>query len=119
MQKPPIVVDIVKWNTFTERVALMAISQTLEEFENYFTNFLAKLGFNDVVTTLELKPYAADGDTLSISMPLKDEIAQASGMYSAALFGAADIAGTLLAMQMYTDSGMFPPGSAVQPKFHE
>lgn len=87
----------------------MAIAQTTEEFEAYFSTFLSRLGFDDIVTTLELKPYAADGKSISLSMPLKDEIAQASGMYSAAaLFGAADIAGTFLAMQSYADKGQFP-----------
>lgn len=87
----------------------MAVSQTREEFENYFSTFLARLGFDDVVTTLGLKPYGADGKTLTLSMPLKDEIAQASGMYSAAaLFGIADITGTFLAMQTYADKGQFP-----------
>lgn len=87
----------------------MPISPTLDDFSADFTGFLDRLGFDDVVTTLGLVPHAADGESLSLRLPLRDTIAQASGMFSAAaLFGAADIVGTFVAMQSYADSGKFP-----------
>ena len=53
--------------------------------------------------------HAADGQSISLRMPLKDSLAQANGMFSAAAqFGAADIAGTFLAMAAYADKGQFP-----------
>lgn len=87
----------------------MAVPENLEAFETFFYNYLDRLGFDDIVKTLGLKPHAADGQTLSMEMPLTDAVSQASGMYAAAaLFGAADITGTLLAMTSYQDKKMFP-----------
>lgn len=87
----------------------MAVPTTLEEFTDFFEKFTEKRGFDDIAATLRLEPAAADGETISMTMPLSDPIAQANGMFSAAaLFGAADITGTLLAMQAYAGSGQFP-----------
>lgn len=87
----------------------MALPESREEFQTFFDRFTERLGFDDVVTTLGLKPHDAGDGSISMSMELRDEIAQASGMYSAAaLFGAADITGTLLTMQAYVDKGQFP-----------
>lgn len=87
----------------------MTIPQNIEEFSNFFYGYLDRLGFDDIVKNLDLVPAKADGELLGMSMALKDSIAQASGMYSAAaLFGLADITGTLLAMQAYAGSGQFP-----------
>lgn len=87
----------------------MAVPQNVEEFSTFFYGYLDRLGFDDIVKTLDLVPSQADGEVLGMSMALKDSIAQASGMYSAAaLFGLADITGTLLAMQHYAGSGQFP-----------
>lgn len=62
--------------------------------------FEASLAFDDIAVTLGLEPQGADGDSISMSMPLTGALAQASGMFSAtALFGAADITGTLLVLQ--------------------
>ncbi|MEE2523637.1 PaaI family thioesterase [Pseudarthrobacter sp. J75] len=82
---------------------------SLEEFTAFVDKFAAKRGFDDIAATLQLQPYAVTEDSVSMSMPLQESYAQASGMYSAAaLFGAADITGTLLAMQSYAGSGQFP-----------
>lgn len=85
------------------------IPQSRDEFAEFFHGFLGKLGFDDIVTTLGLRPHAAEGETISLSMELKDSVAQANGMFAAAaLFGAADITGTMLAMQAYAGTGQFP-----------
>ncbi|MGO1726167.1 hypothetical protein CIK76_01945 [Glutamicibacter sp. BW80] len=87
----------------------MTIPANVEDLDQLVSKFLSRLGFDDIVTTLGLVPHAANGETISLRMPLQDSIAQANGMYSAAaLFGAADIAGTFLAMSAYADSGQFP-----------
>ncbi|MGH3653579.1 PaaI family thioesterase [Glutamicibacter sp.] len=87
----------------------MAIPNSVEELGALVDKFLSRLGFDDIVTTLGLVPHAADGKSISLRMPLKDPLAQANGMFSAAAqFGAADIAGTFLAMAAYADSGQFP-----------
>ena len=87
----------------------MAIPQTLDEFSEFYTAFTKRRGFDDIAATLDLQPAAADGESISMTMLLRDSIAQANGMFSAAaLFGAADITGTLLAMQAYADSDQFP-----------
>lgn len=87
----------------------MAISTTLDELTAYVDAFTARRGFADIAATLGLEPHGADGRSISLRMPLADPIAQANGMYSAAaLFGAADITGTFLAMQTYAESGQFP-----------
>jgi len=87
----------------------MAISSSLEQLTAFVDEFLARLGFDDVVATLGIVPHAADGESISLRMPLADHIAQANGMFSAtALFGASDITGTFAAMQAYADSGQFP-----------
>lgn len=87
----------------------MAISTSLEELARYVDTFAERRGFDDIVATLGLEAHAADGETISLRLPLHDSIAQASGMYSAAaLFGAADITGTFLAMQAYAETDQFP-----------
>ncbi|MBO0898037.1 MULTISPECIES: PaaI family thioesterase [Arthrobacter] len=87
----------------------MALPATLEDFTAFMEKFTAARGFDDIAVTLGLEPHAVDGESISMSMPLTDPLAQANGMFSAAaLFGAADITGTLLAMQAYAGSGQFP-----------
>ena len=87
----------------------MPAPATLEEFQSFLDRFEAKRGFDDIAVTLGLEPHAADGKTLSMRMELTEALAQANGMFSAAaLFGAADITGTLLAMQSYAGTGQFP-----------
>lgn len=87
----------------------MAHPSTLEEFSAFVEKFTANRGFDDIAATLGLEPHAVTETTVSMSMPLQDAYAQASGMFSAAaLFGAADITGTFLAMQTYAGSGQFP-----------
>jgi uncharacterized protein (TIGR00369 family) len=87
----------------------MTHPSSLEEFSAFVENFTAKRGFDDIAATLCLEPHAVTESTVSMSMPLQDAYAQASGMFSAAaLFGAADITGTFLAMQTYAGSGQFP-----------
>lgn len=87
----------------------MSIPSTPEAFAEFFARFTENRGFDDIAATLDLTPDGADGTSISMTMPLKDSIAQANGMFSAAaLFGAADITGTLLAMQAYADDGQFP-----------
>lgn len=87
----------------------MAIPANTEELQAYVDKFLDRLGFDDIVTTLGLVAHEADGETISLRMDLRTPISQANGMFSAAaLFGAADIAGTFLAMAAYAESGQFP-----------
>lgn len=95
----------------------MAIAADLPELIADVEGFAARRGFDDIAVTLGLVPHAADGETISLRMPLTDALAQASGMFSAAaLFGAADITGTFLAMQAYEGSESFP--LAVQSNQH-
>lgn len=87
----------------------MAIPANTEELQTYISKFLDRLGFDDIVTTLGLTAHAADGQSISLRMDLREPISQANGMFSAAaLFGAADITGTFLAMAAYTEAGQFP-----------
>lgn len=87
----------------------MAHPADLDEFTVYVDKFTARLGFDDIVATLGLKPHAVDSDSISMSMQLTEPLSQATGMFSAAaLFGAADISGTFLAMQAYAGTGQFP-----------
>lgn len=87
----------------------MAISPSLNDLTRYVDAFTKRRGFDDIAATLGLEPCAADGESISLRLPLRDPIAQANGMFSAAaLFGAADIAGTFLAMQAYAESEQFP-----------
>lgn len=87
----------------------MAVSTSLEDLTRFVDEFTARRGFDDIAETLGLRPHAADGNTISLRMPLRDGLAQASGMFSAAaMFGAADITGTFLAMQVYSDGEQFP-----------
>lgn len=95
----------------------MTIAADLPELIADVESFAARRGFDDIAVTLGLVPHAADGKTISLRMPLTDALAQASGMFSAAaLFGAADITGTFLAMQAYEGTGSFP--LAVQSNQH-
>ncbi|WP_411731486.1 PaaI family thioesterase [Paeniglutamicibacter sp.] len=87
----------------------MALPATLSEFTARWDKFRDSLGFEDITFTLRLSPHAVTEDSMSFSMPLCDGLAQANGMYAAAaLFGAADITGTFLAMNAYADAGQFP-----------
>jgi uncharacterized protein (TIGR00369 family) len=87
----------------------MALPATLEEFTAFVEKFTAARGFDDIAATLGLEPHAVDGDSISMSMPLTEPLSQANGMFSAAaLFGAADITGTFLALQAYAGTGQFP-----------
>ncbi|EMQ98689.1 PaaI family thioesterase [Paeniglutamicibacter gangotriensis] len=87
----------------------MALPATLSEFTARWDKFRDSLGFEDITFTLRLTPHAVTEDSMSFSMPLCDELSQANGMFAAAsLFGAADIAGTFLAMNAYADAGQFP-----------
>ncbi|MFB0832989.1 PaaI family thioesterase [Arthrobacter halodurans] len=87
----------------------MALPATLEEFTAFVEKFTATRGFDDIAATLGLEPHAVDGDSISMSMPLTEPLSQANGMFSAAaLFGAADITGTFLALQAYAGTGQFP-----------
>jgi uncharacterized protein (TIGR00369 family) len=87
----------------------MALPATLAEFTARWDAFHRSVGFKDISCTLRLSPHAVTEDSMSFSMPLCDELAQANGMFAAAsLFGAADIAGTFLAMQAYAGTGQFP-----------
>lgn len=75
----------------------------------FFEDFTQQKGFDDIVHTLGLAPHAVDAGTISMRLPLADAISQANGMYSAAaLFGAADVTGTLLAMHRYGGDSQFP-----------
>jgi uncharacterized protein (TIGR00369 family) len=87
----------------------MALPANLDEFRAYTEKFAARRGFDDIAATLGLEPHAVTEDSISMSMPLTEPLSQANGMFSAAaLFGAADITGTFLAMQAYADKGQFP-----------
>jgi acyl-coenzyme A thioesterase PaaI-like protein len=88
---------------------IMKISRSLDELRQYVEEFTTRRGFDDIAATLGLQPQGADGSTISLRMPLREALAQANGMFSAAaLFGAADITGTFLAMQAYADEDQFP-----------
>lgn len=87
----------------------MAVPGTLEEFQRRWKEFCAGLTHEEIVDTLGLVPYAVSEDSLSLAMPLVDRLRQAGGMFSAtALFGAADITGTYLALQVLSEEGKFP-----------
>ncbi len=63
---------------------------------------------DDVAVTLGLYPISGDTQHVSLGMPLRPQIGQPQGWFSApALFGAADVAGTWLAM-LNCDDGAFP-----------
>lgn len=58
---------------------------------------------------VDLVPQLCDRDSISMSMKLTEAIAQANGMFSAAvLSGAADVTGTFLALQRYAGTGQLP-----------
>ena len=95
----------------------MAIPADLPEFQTAWERFTAKRGFDDIAVTLGLEPEAADGESISMRMPLSPPIMQANGMYAAAaLFGAADIASTFLSILAKAEEGQFP--LAVQSNQH-
>jgi uncharacterized protein (TIGR00369 family) len=86
----------------------MPLPASLEEFAIRWDAFRAGLGGEEITDTLEIEPYACDGATLTMSVPLTPRLRQAGGMFSAtALFGAADITGTFLALQV-VEPGLFP-----------
>lgn len=87
----------------------MAHPKNVEEFKAYVEKFESRRGFDDIAVTLGLQPHAVTEDSISMTLPLTEPMAQANGMFSAAsLFGAADITGTFLAMMTYADKGGFP-----------
>lgn len=87
----------------------MAIPATLDDFRDFLTTFAASRAFDDIAVTLGVEPQGADGESISMSMPLTGALAQANGMFSAtALFGVADITGTLLALQALEERDGFP-----------
>ncbi len=56
-------------------------------------------GVNDVAATLALYPVSGTPEEVVVGMPLRREVTQPAGMYSApAMFGLADVTGTWLAM---------------------
>jgi uncharacterized protein (TIGR00369 family) len=62
----------------------------------------------DVTATLGLVPVSGNEQEVTLRMPLRREISQPAGMFSAAsLYGLADISGTFLAMAHAGDAG-FP-----------
>lgn len=74
---------ITKWNDFYSRV-------------------------EDLAATLGLVPVSGDRRHVTLRMPLRQEISQPGGLFSApALYGLADICGTWLAMQQVPE-GKFP-----------
>lgn len=87
----------------------MALPSSLTELTTRWDTFRDEVGFEDITYTLRMTPHALTENSMSFSMPLCDELSQASGMFAAAaLFGAADITGTFLAMQAYAEAGQFP-----------
>lgn len=63
---------------------------------------------SDVKETLQLYPISGSQEEVRLGMPLRQEISQPAGMFSApALFGLADLSGTWLAMQ-HVPKGVFP-----------
>jgi uncharacterized protein (TIGR00369 family) len=63
---------------------------------------------DDVTATLGLVPVSGSEREVTLRMPLRQEISQPAGMFSAAsLYGLADISGTFLAMAHVGDAG-FP-----------
>lgn len=87
----------------------MALPSSLTELTARWDSFRDAVGFEDITYTLRMTPHALTENSMSFSMPLCDELSQASGMFAAAaLFGAADITGTFLAMQAYAEAGQFP-----------
>lgn len=87
----------------------MAIPSHIESFREVWSDFRRRIGFEDIADTLGLVPHAVTETSLSFAMPLRDDIAQVGGKFSAAaLFGAADITGTFLAIQVFSDQGQFP-----------
>jgi uncharacterized protein (TIGR00369 family) len=89
--------------------ASMAIPASLEEFQRRWQEFSAGVAHEEIADTLGLVPHAVSEDSLSFAMPLVDRLRQAGGMFSAtALFGAADLTGTYLAMQVLSEEGKFP-----------
>jgi len=87
----------------------MAVPTTLEDFRRRWEEFGAGVEHEEIADTLGLVPHAVTEDSLSFAMPLVDRLRQAGGMFSAtALFGAADLTGTFLAMQVLSEEGKFP-----------
>lgn len=87
----------------------MTIPATLDELRGFLTKFATSIAFDDIAVTLGMEPHGADGESISMAMPLTGALAQANGMFSAtALFGAADITGTLLALQALQEGSGFP-----------
>lgn len=63
---------------------------------------------DDIAITLGLEPVGGNSEAVHLRMPLRKEVSQPAGMFSApALFGLADIAGSFLAMEL-VEEGRFP-----------
>ncbi|MDO5726955.1 MAG: PaaI family thioesterase [Bowdeniella nasicola] len=63
---------------------------------------------DDLARTLALYPITGSAKAVRLGMPLRQEVTQPAGMFSApALFGLADVAGTWLA-KFHAPQGQFP-----------
>ena len=77
-----------------------------DDFISRWNDFYASV--DDIAATLALYPISGSAEEIIIGMPLRRAVAQPAGMYSApAMFGAADIAGTWLAI-LNAPEGIFP-----------
>ena len=86
----------------------MQMPTSIQQFQESWDSFRATIGFEEISDTLGLVPHSCGENTMSMSMELAPHLRQAGGMFSAtALFGAADLTGTFLAMQA-TRLGSFP-----------
>lgn len=76
------------------------------DFFTRWREFYAKV--DDLARTLALYPIAGSESEVRLGMPLRQEVTQPAGMFSApALFGLADVAGTWLA-KFHAPQGQFP-----------
>lgn len=86
----------------------MPMPTSIQQFQESWDAFRATIDFEEISDTLGLVPHSCGENTMSMSMELAPHLRQAGGMFSAtALFGAADLTGTFLAMQV-ARPGSFP-----------
>ena len=86
----------------------MTMPTSIQQFQESWDAFRATIGFEEISDTLGLVPHNCGENVMSMSMELAPHLRQAGGMFSAtALFGAADLTGTFLAMQV-ARPGSFP-----------
>jgi uncharacterized protein (TIGR00369 family) len=77
-----------------------------DQFLTKWNDFYSRV--NDVTATLGLLPISGNDREVVLRMPLRCEISQPAGMFSAAsLYGLADVSGTFLAMAHVGSDG-FP-----------